>query len=241
MRSDYQQETFDLEESHWWYKARRRIIVDTIVRTLGPCSGARLLDVGCGAGTILRDLSKSYTVTGIDLIPEAAAEASRRSGCRVVCGTIPDDIPADLRGLDGICLFDVIEHLDDDAGFLKEAGSLLKEGGFLFLTVPAIPWLYGQHDRINEHRRRYSRGHLIKTLKAGGYEVRWCSYFNFILSPLLIPVVLWSGRRDSGHNFDVRSRLEPLLEAILGSEKFLLRVMRFPFGLSLLAVAKKVE
>jgi SAM-dependent methyltransferase len=239
MKEEYQRLTFDLEESHWWYRARKEIIVDCVQRILGDHPDARILDIGCGAGTILSSLARHYRAVGLDISPEAAERARARSGCNVLVGSIPGHVPAELCNLDAICLFDVIEHFDEDVGILRHARDLLRYGGYVFISVPAFQWLYGQHDRINGHRRRYSRSQLLSAIRTAGYDVVWCSYFNCLLSPLLIPAILWRGRKTTGHNFEVRSALDGVLESILRSETTLLRYVRFPIGLSLLAVGRK--
>jgi SAM-dependent methyltransferase len=239
VKADYQRETFELEESHWWYRARRKILVECVARTLGDRNEARVLDVGCGGGTILANLAGRYQAYGIDLEPEAAEYAAARTGQRVMAGNFPEDVPEELHGLDGICLFDVIEHIEDDVEFLRSAKGLLRSGGFVFVSVPAIAWLFGQHDRINEHKRRYGKRDLLGALEAAGYELEEWSYFNFLLSPLLIPAILWKGRKPSGHNFEVRTSFDSLFESVMASEAIWLRRHRFPFGLSLLAVGRK--
>lgn len=239
MKSDYQRETFELEDTHWWYRARRRILIRMVEHGLGCNPKAQVLDVGCGAGTILMELAARYQAFGLDLVPEAATFASQRSGRPVMLGTIPQDVPKELKSLDGVCLFDVIEHIDDDVRFLQDTRTLLKPGGAVFISVPALQWLYGQHDRMNEHRRRYCRRLLTQTLARAGFAVEWCSYFNFLLSPLLIPAVLWKGRKQSGHNFEVKTMADPWLEAVMGLEATLLIKLRFPIGLSLAAIGRK--
>jgi SAM-dependent methyltransferase len=236
---DYQKATLFLEVDHWWYVARRKILVDQMVRTLGQNREARILDVGCGGGTMIQALAQHYRTAGIDLVPEAVEMARKRSGCPVFEGDIPEGVPPEWSEIEAICLFDVIEHVDDDVGFLSQASGLLKTGGYVFIAVPALQFLFGQHDRINDHHRRYYRSQLRTVLDRAGFEVVQCSYFNFLLSPLLMPVIYWKGRQSSGHNFQIRSRWEPMLERIFATEKLLLRHVRFPVGLSLLAVGRK--
>jgi len=132
----------------------------------------------------------------------------------------------------------VIEHLDDDARGLEALLPLLAPNARVFITVPAQPWLFGVHDELNRHRRRYTARSLRAAMTAAGLQPIETTHCNTLLSPALIPAILWRNHRRAGHHFEVRSRLDPLLERTFAFERHLLRRVRLPFGLSLLAVAR---
>lgn len=241
MEERYQRETFDLEENHWWYRARREIILAQLRRQFAdrPAKDLRILDIGCGAGTILRRLKELGTAVGLDANEAAARTARERAGCQVYVGYLPDGLPEGLDPFHAVGLFDVIEHLDDDVACLRAAREVVADDGVLVVTVPALPWLFGIHDEYNEHRRRYTAGSLRRALREAGFGRVRVSYFNFLLSPMLVPAILWRNMRRSGHNFEVRTALDPLLEHVFGLEKHVVSRLPLPFGLSLIAVAHK--
>lgn len=239
MERDYQHETFLLETEHWWYRARRRIILSQLERRFPGRHDLRMLDIGCGAGTLLSELRSFGRPCGIEVNPEAAEVARQRSGCQVWTGKLPDGLPDDAGPFDVVCLCDVIEHLDNDVDALRYARGLLDRSGALLVTVPALPWLFGIHDEINEHRRRYTRSSLRAALVGAGFRAPRLSYFNTLLSPMLIPAILWRNRRHSGHNFEVRTRLDSLFEGVFGFERHLMCFVSLPFGLSLIAIADR--
>ncbi len=236
MQISYQIQTFALEREHWWYRARHAIILSEFERVFGGRRDLRILEVGCGAGTLLSALRSFGDAVGVDSCPDAVREARQRACCPVYLGRFPDTFPAKLGSFDAICLFDVIEHLDDDVAALRCVRSLLKPGGKVVITVPALPWLFGVHDEINEHRRRYSETLLRGCLAESGFSSVHSSYFNTLLSPLLIPAIAWRNVRHVGHHFELKSRLSPVLECIFKAERHLMRRGRLPFGLSLFAV-----
>lgn len=239
MDRDYQHQTFLLETESWWYRARRRIILSRLERRFPGRRDLRILDIGCGAGSLLNDLRTWGRGYGLEVSPEAAEVARQRSGCPVWTGAIPGGVPDDAGRFDVVCLLDVIEHLDDDVSGLRYARSLLDTGGALLVTVPGLPLLFGIHDEINHHRRRYTRGSLRAALNDAGFRAPWVSYFNTLLSPLLIPAIVWRNWRRSGHHFEVRTRLDPLFERVFGFERHLMGRLSLPFGLSLIAVADR--
>lgn len=241
MDATYQNETFHLESDHWWYRARQEIILSQIRRRYPTRRDLRILDVGCGAGTMLKSLGEFGQASGLDASPEAAEEAARRSSCEVIVAAIPGDLPSRLGRFDVVCLFDVLEHLEDDVEALRCLRGLLENGGTLFVTVPAQPWIFGIHDEINEHRRRYSRRSLNAALSSAGLAPVRVSYFNLLLSPMLIPAICWRNFRRSGHNFQLRSRMDPVLQRVFEFERHLMQHVRLPFGLSLLAVSQRGE
>src|SRR5207244_4475069 len=126
---------------------------------------------------------------------------------------------------------DVVEHVDDDLGILREAQRYVKTGGWTIVTVPAYQFLWGPHDVVNHHKRRYTRAGLRRVLQAAGFELRMLSYFNTILFP-------------AGIAADPRPRVPPaplnaLLTTVFSMEKYLLRGLALPYGLSLIALARR--
>src|SRR5262252_7893084 len=135
------------EARHWWFVGRRRIVASVLAGLLEPGRDLRILDVGCGTGGMLPLLGSFGQVTGIDPA-EAAIRYSRQHaapGVELYQVDFPAEIPPG-RDYDLLTLFDVLEHLDDDAAALRAARSLLKPGGWLLVTVPALRSLWSPHD-----------------------------------------------------------------------------------------------
>src|SRR5262245_48165974 len=120
-------EMFAVEQTHWWFRAKHRIVRDLLGRYLPrPDDGAfraspvRIADLGCGCGGMLAALAQEYDVTGLDASPEAAAFSAQR-GIPVRLGFLPDQVPLPKDAFDAALLLDVLEHLDDDAGSVAAA------------------------------------------------------------------------------------------------------------------------
>src|SRR5450432_62276 len=169
----------DVDEHHWWYRGRRRIIraeLDRIPRG----SEARVLDAGCGSGRTLEELGRYGEVHGLELNPEAAEIARARGRGEVVVGRL-EELPWDDGTFDLITCLDVIEHTPDDRATLHELRRVCRPGGWLLVTVPAYQALWSEHDEANHHYRRYSRAMLRSAAAGAGWTVTRMTSFNSVL------------------------------------------------------------
>jgi SAM-dependent methyltransferase len=167
--------------------------------------------------------------------------AAERSGGRVDIrfGKLPDEVPFERHSFDLVCLFDVLEHVEDDASALVSIRELVRPGGFAVITVPAYRWLWSQHDEKLHHRRRYTYRELHERAKAAGWTVRRLSFLNTLLFPLAAAGRLLDQLRPGRQPAGAQIPAAPLNEAlyrIFGLEKYLLSTVDLPFGVSLLAI-----
>jgi SAM-dependent methyltransferase len=236
-------QTHELEERHWWYRGRRRIIAE-LMRRLKLPADVEILDAGCGSGRNMVDLARLGRVTGLEIADLSYARAVERGVGEVVRGSITELPLPDERFAVAVCL-DVIEHIEDDLRALRELHRVVRPGGTLLVTVPAYQWLWSEHDVINHHKRRYTRRTLSAVAAQAGWETVWTTYFNGLLLPVAI-----AHRRLSrpAHLVDepvsdlerTPERLNSLLEWPLRFEAWLIgRGWRIPAGLSLVAIFRK--
>jgi SAM-dependent methyltransferase len=230
-----------LQQDHWWFAARREILASEIARLPLP-KPARILEVGCGPGGNLELLKAFGEVQAIEPDDESRVYAAQRTGVTVQGGLLPDRLP-DLGGpLDLIAAFDVVEHVDDDAGAIAALAGLLKPGGFMICTVPAYAWMWSEHDARHHHKRRYRRADFRRLFEDAGLTIHRSSHFNSVLFPPIAAIRLAkSAARIEGG--DDESMPPPLLNAVLRSlfaaERDLLRFTDLPFGVSILVIAQR--
>lgn len=244
MRDDVYEEMFRIEDTHWWYVSKQRIVASLIDRFAAGGGGARLniADLGCGCGAMLNRLKARHDVVGVDPSP-LAIQFSAKRGITVQQGSFPNEIPLESEKYDVVLLLDVIEHLQDDYAGIRTAARLLKPGGVVIVTVPAYQWLWSDWDELHHHFRRYNRKMLRQVLHAGRLTIEMLSYANTTLFPLAAAArVVHKIRKKKIESADMQIPPAPVnaaFTAIYSSERLLLGRLPLPFGLSVAAVARK--
>ena len=237
-RSAYR-EMAELDERHWWYRARRAVLADLIRREVKPPPKARILEIGCGTGHNLEMLAAFGTVDALELDDEARAIAERRLGRKIKNAPLPELAGVRARQYDLIAALDVIEHIDDDEAALAAIAGKLKAGGKFIMTVPAHQWMWSAHDVVNHHKRRYSKQGLRRLIESSPLRLQRIGYFNSLLFPLAL-AERFASRLRGNDNADVTLPPAPLnsaLEMVFAAERHLVGRLPLPPGLSLFAVA----
>jgi 2-polyprenyl-3-methyl-5-hydroxy-6-metoxy-1,4-benzoquinol methylase len=230
-----------LEQDHWWFVGRRAIIDAVLTRHLPAVTDRRILDVGCGTGGMLPLLARFGTVSGIEAEPLAVEHCRSAFGeFEVRLGAIPEGVPSD-GGIDLVTAFDVIEHIEDDLAALRSLREALCPAGVAVITVPALQWLWSDHDVVNGHQRRYTRRRLVDVVEQAGFHVQHVSYFNTALLPVVATARLAQGlrKRPVAPHSDFTMPSAPVnatLTWVLGSERRIVARTGLPVGVSLIAV-----
>ena len=241
MDRDYERQTHQAEDRHWWYRGRRTVL-DGVIAGLELPTPARVLDAGCGSGRNMIELARLGSVTGVELSETSVALARERDAGEVISGSVLE-MPFPDDSFDLAVSLDVIEHLEDDLGALRELRRAVAPGGALLVTVPAYQWLWSGHDEINHHHRRYTRRSLQRVAEQAGWRQLRTTYFNSLLLPVAIVLrVLDRVNRAKTTETSLDLWIPPapvnwLLERPLALEAALIaHGGRIPAGLSLLAV-----
>lgn len=243
MEDAYERVTLAVEEAHWWYRGRRRVL-RVALESLQLPADARLLDAGCGSGRNMVELRAFGDVAGLEPSAASVAVAEARAIGPVEQGSM-EAMPFEDDAFDAAVALDVIEHIDDDRRALRELHRVVRPGGFLVITVPAYQWLWSDHDERNQHRRRYTRRTLLAATGDAGWVPLRTSYFNALLLPVAMAARLVEHvrRPDPSRPSEFERTgglLNPLLEQPFRVEAALLRAgWRLPAGLSLLGIFRR--
>jgi SAM-dependent methyltransferase len=208
------------------------------------------MDVGCGVGGMLTQLAEYGLTVGTDVVFKGLECCAERGYPRLVASHAPASPFLD-SSFDCITAFDALEHIEDDVGTLREIYRMLKPGGILIASGPSYNLLYSQQDRNAHHLRRYTRGELTGKARQAGFQIEKASYINFLLFPVILPIVLLLhlryvlspkvGDSKGGSNIGIGIPrwLNATLSGIFRSEAKILKVLNAPTGHSLVMVAQK--
>lgn len=226
----------------WWSRGRRALVKALVSRYADGAHGRKVLEIGCGTGAIMKELeSLAATVCGLDISP-AALRYCRQRGIESVCVADAASLPYQDNRFDLVVGVDVLEHVEDDAGALREIYRVCRPGSLLIVTVPAFQFLWSRRDEQHHHRRRYTLSQFRERVAAAGFIVKRASYINM---PLLLPLFLLVKvghllRRNPSAKMDfvlVPPPVNTVLSAVVEREASWLRRADLPIGTSIMCVA----
>ncbi len=246
MRPDEYRVMFELEDAYWWYRGLRVLLKVLLARYVPARTKPMILDAGCGTGANLKLLESYGHVRGVDISDQAIAFCRARGipGDRVMQASV-----ADLPFRDGLfdlaVSFDVICNIVDDVGALAEVGRVLKPRGVFIVQLPAYQWLWSTHDVAVGHQRRYTARSVREKMARAGFGIERLLYANTGFFPFAAARRLLDRRAlENGHA--IHSEVAPLPRALNGllaalytTEMRIASRVDFPYGLSVIAVARK--
>lgn len=244
MHADRYHAIFHSEETNWWYKGRRMLLARLVGRLAG---GAKLtmLDIGCGTGRNLMLLGAFGTACGVDTARSAITFCRKRHLPNVHL-IASNTYPFASTMFNLVTCLDVIEHEKYERDLLGEARRVLKRGGTLIITVPATPLLWSKLDADSHHVRRYDKRGLQMLLARNGFRIERISYFNYLLFFPILLIRLFQKTPLGVHtSWGIRpdfesSLLNRMLFPLFALDILSLDYLSPPFGVSLVAVAKKL-
>jgi len=229
----------ELYENHWWWRAREGTLVEELHRLFPDSRALAILDVGCGDGLFFERLRQFGEVEGIE---SEAALVDPRGPNRSRITVAPFDGSFNPgKKYDLILMLDVLEHLDAPEEALRHAVSLLRAGGKMVVTVPAFRMVWTNHDRLNEHRTRFTKRSFRLVAASAGIEIIEMRYFFIWLfaaklatrmAELILP-------REPRNPRIPSSGINGFLYQVSRFEEKLTRIIPAPIGSSLLVVGER--
>jgi len=233
----------DLEESHWFFVAKRRILSRLLDEMLDGARNPRILDVGCGSGATMGFLERYGEVTGVDISPQAV-KYGREQGRARLCLADGGHLPFAEGSFDLVTALDLLEHVAQEVMGQREMWRVLEHEGRLVVVVPAFAFLWSDFDKFSGRHRWYAQAQLRRRAVGAGSEVARLCCFDTLLFP-----VVWGVRavkNPMGRWVSLRSDLETptrglntALAAIFSLERGLFAWRDLRFGVSLLCMARK--
>ena len=246
MNKNYVAQYHRLETTHWWFLIRQKIIIQVLKKYIPKQKHSlKILNAGAASGASSQWLSSLGEVISVEN-DVLFLDFLMNENVAVVNASVTA-LPFDDDSFDVVCALDVVEHVADDAKTIDELIRVCKPGGKICITVPACQSLWSAHDEVNKHFRRYSKKELISLVDWQKNKLLYSTHFNTILFPLIF-IVRKIGKlfrkKDNKEKSDfdyykTNRLLSAALKKIFGLEVFLLKFVKFPFGVSLLMLIEK--
>lgn len=231
------------EADYWWFRGRRKLLGE-IMQNLPKKSLLKILDTGCCTGYNLHILSKFGEVYGVDTEKKAVEYCKMRGFKKVFLLKNGLKLPFKNNYFDVVTCLDVLEHVKEDADYLKELYRVLSPGGKLVLFAPAVSLLWSQLDIISHHIRRYNKSMLSRKAREAKFVIKDVRYFNYILFLPILLIILFQKiplfKEKLGANLVVNNRLiNMILYFIFYFDVWSVKWLSPPIGVSLLLIAEK--
>lgn len=231
------------EADYWWHLGRLRIIKTYIAKAVGRKRKIKILNVGCGTGGTIDMLEEFGDVENVD-ISDDAINFMRKRGYKNLTKVDGNELPYQDKTFNVVGAFDVLEHIEDHVGALKEWKRVLKDDGAIVLTVPAYQWLWSDHDVSLHHKRRYTTKRLAAAADEAGLRPLKRSYAIVFSLPLVVGFRALNkllGRKTGAETsyVDVPEWVNKLFTKLLYAEATAHRHVRFWAGTSVVAILKK--
>ena len=232
-----------VERTHWYYAGKRELVRAWIRRAAGLSPKSLLLDCGAGTGLFAEGMRDVSQVRVLDDHAESLAILRTRFAPAEIIEGSATGIPLPAAAVDCVTILDVLEHIKDDQGAVREIQRVLRPGGCVVATVPALMTLWGYWDTALHHHRRYTADSLRALFAEGDWEIVHLNYTNVVAFPFVWFVRRWQRWRNSAANSRLEDKVPPAwlngLLQWLFVRLGLVRGVRFHFGVSLLLVARK--
>jgi ubiquinone/menaquinone biosynthesis C-methylase UbiE len=242
MKTSEYQKMSKLEGTYWWHVGRKYIIDQQLKKYLNK-NNSKILNIGCGTGGMITLLEKHGLVTNVDVSNEAIKFA-RRMGFKNLLKYDGKKLPFKDSSFDLVVATDVLEHIDNDDGALKEWARVLKKDGILLITVPAYKWLWSNHDESLHHFRRYTAHELAVKINRTRLNIltrTYCISFSFPLIAgfrALEKTMPNKTKRESSY-VKIPKLINDLFIYFLRVESLILKKFNLPVGTSILVICKK--
>lgn len=241
MRLEEYERMYRLEDRYWWFVGRR-VVVRRLLQGKLPRGGA-ILDVGCGTGATMETLEDLGNPVGVDAAHQALAFCRQR-GVGPLVRSDAQSLAIAGESVEAVVALDLFEHLAGDVEAMRECWRVCRPGGVLVFTVPAYRFLWSEHDEALHHLRRYRLREVRQKLAAAGFQQTRLSY---AIVGALLPVTVFRSlqrffrrpERPKTSLIELPSILNAALIWSLRAEAWLLKRVRFPFGVSVVGIAVK--
>jgi len=233
---------YQFERFYWWHVGRRDIL-NFLLKKFLKTKDNKILEIGCGTGGNFSVLDKWGKTVGLDFSKEALKFCQKRGHNDLILSKA-EEIDFPDNSFDLVVALDVLEHIKDDKKAIKESWRVLKPGGYFLATVPAYKFLWSEHDEVLNHYRRYSFKDFSDKIKEADFDIIKISYLISFVFPIVLfyrilrKIISPKSKKNTAYVF-LPKFINNFFIFLLKFEGFLLKYFNFPFGTSIVCIAKK--
>ncbi|MCX8065846.1 MAG: class I SAM-dependent methyltransferase [Candidatus Hydrogenedentes bacterium] len=240
-RSDWIKIHHETEKDYWWFTLKRDLVIMLISSMVEK--GSTVLEIGSGGGMLSAELSKiGYNIISTDVEPASAKYTKEMRVEKVFISDCGKGIPLLEKTIDLIFMTDVLEHIEDDDYTISECVRVLKNGGYLLITVPAYPCLYSSWDRWNNHYRRYNKKMILSFAQTHNLSVLKLSHWNTLGIPFAITrkfLDIFAPNRNYEGFPHTPKFIDSTLRYLMSIENRIIKKYSIPAGLSIVCILQK--
>ena len=246
---NWQKEHFLHEKNHWWFKSRRKLIRNILGKVTNSKKKS-IIDLGCGNGTNLKYLFNKYKKkVGIELDPFSFKNAKITNPKAKILNFDLNKLDRIKEKFNLVSILDVLYHEDiaNPIKLIEKAQNLNSVDDYLIISEPAFNILSGNHSKLVEEKRRFKKEQLEEIISSFNYKIVYSSYWGFstfialFLKRRLIEPIVYSRTKNLQSDLGNLSFFNPLLYFIMLIENSYLKYFKYPFGSSVVILAKKVK
>lgn len=248
---DYNSEGEDwlyaFENKHFWFIHRKKIILKAFEKNIKKQS--RIIEIGAGTGNVSQMLlANGYEHIAVGEMHLNGLQYAKKYGLTALYQF--DILKAPFKDhFDVVCMFDVLEHIENDELALQNVRNMLSTGGRLVLTIPAHDWLWSNVDANSGHKRRYNYAGLKALLEKNNFELIYFRSFFTLMLPLLFVRAILNRKKikldtaSLAHNagMTINPFVNTIFKFICAIENLFFSSLSVKFGGSLLVVARKIK
>lgn len=173
-----------LQQNSFWFN-HRNLVIEQVMKNYAP--SFPFFDIGGGTGFVSKHIQDHL---GECILVEPQLDGymqAQKFGIQNIIAATTLDAQFNENVLPSAGMFDVVEHIEQDYEFMKNIHQYLVQGGKVFITVPALPYLWSDEDVDAGHYRRYTTASMTELLEKSGFEIEYVSYFfSFLVVPLFL-------------------------------------------------------
>ncbi len=246
---NWQADHYKYELTHWWFKSRRDIL-SIFLNKMNIDNKKSIIEFGCGTGGNLKYLFKDFNkITGVELDSFSFETAKLSCSSSEILKLDLNDLSSINNEYQLVAILDVLYHenIKNPKLILDQANKLNSKSGYILVCEPAFKFLRGNHSKYVDEKRRFKKRELEKIITDSNYEIVFSSYWGTVIFIILyikrrlIEPFFIRKKNSKKSDFSKYPIFNQIFYYLMLVENRLNNYLKFPFGSSIIILAKKIN